>query len=111
MIFILSLVKIHDSNPQQLSIKSKNSAYNGWKICGTDIHDENARTLEPAEQVDQPTILVLGNEGEGLSKNVIKKCDEHVYIGSIEKSDNRNDFVDSLNVSVATGILLNSFTR
>ncbi|MGZ9761928.1 23S rRNA (guanosine(2251)-2'-O)-methyltransferase RlmB [Mycoplasma sp. 394] len=48
---------------------------------------------------NKPTILVVGNEGDGVSKSVLSVCDQSVYIkqyGSIQ----------SLNVSVATGIIL-----
>lgn len=50
------------------------------------------------------TVLVLGSEGEGLSQLVEKRCD---HIVSIPTSGH----IDSLNVSVATGILLYEFRR
>lgn len=45
------------------------------------------------------TALLLGNEGVGLRKNLMKMCDELVKIPINEK-------VESLNVSVAAGVLL-----
>jgi 23S rRNA (guanosine2251-2'-O)-methyltransferase len=48
--------------------------------------------------------LIMGNEGEGLSKKVKEKLDK---ILSIEM---KNDF-DSLNVSVAAGILIDRITH
>ena len=48
--------------------------------------------------------LIMGNEGEGLSKRVKEKLDK---ILSIEM---KNDF-DSLNVSVAAGILIDRITN
>ncbi len=44
-------------------------------------------------------VLVIGSEGEGLSKRVLPKMDKLVSIPM------KHDF-DSLNASVATGILL-----
>ena len=41
----------------------------------------------------------MGNEGKGISDNVSKLCDEYLYI-------KMNDNVESLNVGVATSILL-----
>lgn len=46
-----------------------------------------------------PTALVVGNEGSGSSKTTIKQADQLIHI-------NQYGTVQSLNVSVATGILL-----
>ncbi|VEU62881.1 rRNA methylase [Mycoplasmopsis bovirhinis] len=48
---------------------------------------------------NSPTIIVVGNEGEGVSKSVLSVCDSKIYI-------DQKGTVQSLNVSVATGILL-----
>jgi 21S rRNA (GM2251-2'-O)-methyltransferase len=52
-----------------------------------------------------PCILMLGGEGEGLRMNLRRKADVEVYIPG---SSQRNT-VDSLNVSVAAGILCSAF--
>ncbi|WP_338583553.1 23S rRNA (guanosine(2251)-2'-O)-methyltransferase RlmB [Mycoplasmopsis cynos] len=49
-----------------------------------------------------PSIIVVGNEGEGVSKSVLSVSDVNVYI-------NQKGTVQSLNVSVATGIILFDF--
>jgi 21S rRNA (GM2251-2'-O)-methyltransferase len=54
-----------------------------------------------------PCVLMLGGEGEGLRWNLRSKADADLYI---EGSWNSRK-VDSLNVSVAAGILCNSFLR
>ena len=46
-----------------------------------------------------PTVIVLGSEGKGLKQLIKKTCDQ---IAQIPMADN----VESLNVSVATGIAL-----
>ncbi|QKT05522.1 23S rRNA (guanosine(2251)-2'-O)-methyltransferase RlmB [Mycoplasma sp. OR1901] len=48
---------------------------------------------------NSPTVIVVGNEGAGISKSVASVSDEFVYI-------NQFGTVQSLNVSVATGIIL-----
>ena len=45
-----------------------------------------------------PLCIVLGNEVEGVSENLIKLCDDHVEIPM-------NGIKQSLNVSVAAGII------
>ncbi len=47
----------------------------------------------------RPVALVVGSEGEGMSRMVSEACDHHVRIPM-------EDSVESLNVSVATGIAL-----
>ncbi|WP_117275002.1 23S rRNA (guanosine(2251)-2'-O)-methyltransferase RlmB [Mycoplasmopsis edwardii] len=48
---------------------------------------------------NDPTVIVVGNEGDGVSKSVLSVSDTKVYI-------NQRGSVQSLNVSVATGIIL-----
>ncbi|KAG4443489.1 hypothetical protein IFR05_001059 [Cadophora sp. M221] len=54
---------------------------------------------------EAPCILMLGSEGVGLRWNLRSKADFDLYIRGCGQSFS----VDSLNVSVATGILCNSF--
>jgi 23S rRNA (guanosine2251-2'-O)-methyltransferase len=46
-----------------------------------------------------PTVIIVGSEENGISKNLVQLCDAHVKIPMLGK-------VGSLNVSVATGIVL-----
>jgi len=66
---------------------------NKFKIIGADMGGN--KDIEKAEKM----ALIMGNEGEGLIKKVKAKLDE---IASIEMKRN----FDSLNVSVASGILM-----
>ena len=52
-----------------------------------------------------PCILMLGSEGEGLRWNLRSKADVDLYI----QGSGQSFSVDSLNVSVATGILCHAF--
>lgn len=48
--------------------------------------------------------LIMGNEGQGIRKEIANKCDKNLYI-------NMNDKVESLNVGVACSILLYELGR
>ena len=48
--------------------------------------------------------LVMGNEGRGVSSEILELCDKYIYI-------KMNDQVESLNVAVATSILLYELNR
>uniref|UniRef100_A0A7S3ED50 rRNA methyltransferase 1, mitochondrial n=1 Tax=Rhodosorus marinus TaxID=101924 RepID=A0A7S3ED50_9RHOD len=75
---------------------------NGWRILGAHLHPDSKDVKQ--FQLDQPTVLVVGSEGTGLRTNVLNCCDEYVQIGGGSVGT-----VDSLNVSVASGILLHHF--
>lgn len=53
--------------------------------------------------VSQPFVLVVGSEGHGVTKELLKLTDQKLAI------EHKTDF-DSLNVSVATGIALHQLT-
>lgn len=57
----------------------------------------------PETGVDQPTLLVMGSEGNGLRKQIMNQCDSFIQIPSLSTIHSN---VDSLNVSVATGVIL-----
>lgn len=66
--------------------------------------------------VDRPTIVVMGSEGFGLRTNTRRACTQLVGIsgGAAAPAGGLADaepLVDSLNVSVATGILLHDLMR
>lgn len=56
------------------------------------------------KKIEPKGILVLGNEGNGISKPIISLINEPITIPRFGKAE-------SLNVSVATGILLSEFFR
>ncbi|KAJ3270507.1 hypothetical protein HDV01_007763 [Terramyces sp. JEL0728] len=77
---------------------------NGWYVYGTDLNGDSVIELDAADEpalFHSPTILVLGNEGSGIRQSISKKCNQHLILVGKE-----NDNVDSLNVSVACGILI-----
>ncbi|KAH6899881.1 hypothetical protein B0T10DRAFT_469022 [Thelonectria olida] len=56
---------------------------------------------------EHPCLLVLGNEGHGLPKQLKVAADYELSVPSFVRSSN----VDSLNVSVAAGLLCHSFIK
>ena len=69
---------------------------------GTDMQGDNVYTTTlPANAV-----LVLGNEGQGISKAVKSILQQSVSIPSVG-----NPAAESLNVAMATAILLSEFGR
>ncbi|KAI1363790.1 RNA methyltransferase [Xylaria arbuscula] len=68
---------------------------------------DRVETYDPLSQ--QPTVLVIGSEGEGLDKKVRREADHEVSIPS--SAGGMSYVVDSLNVSVATGILCSAFLK
>lgn len=73
---------------------------NGFWIYGADMAGEDSYTVKWAPR----TAIVLGSEGSGIGQLVRKKCD---IFASIPMSGH----IDSLNVSVAAGILMYEFRR
>jgi len=73
----------------------------GYWVCGADETSES--TLWDVDW-DRPIAVVLGSEGEGLAPDVASACDDLVSIPM-------RGPVDSLNVSVAAGLLLFTAAR
>lgn len=117
------------------------SSGNGWQVVGTALSDQSMPLS--ALPMEQPTIVVLGNEGHGIRTNILRRCTHLVKIEGINSkqsqstssdagteasmsesagggdvlatahgdagADNnqaRKAMVDSLNVSVTGGIIL-----
>ena len=70
---------------------------------GTSVtNGKEAKYLTTEEK--QKYCLMMGNEGNGLSQNLLENCDTKLYIKTNEK-------VESLNVAIATSILLYELGR
>ena len=95
------------------------SKQNGWKVfasvappTATSKPDHKSKHLE-ADNLGQPLqaapcILLMGGEGDGLRRDLIIKADHTI---SITGQRSRQGSVDSLNVSVAAGILMDAFLK
>ena len=71
------------------------------KDSGLTILAATEKTETPYSKTDfnRPLALILGSEGEGISEEYLKLCDETLSIPVMGE-------IESLNVSVACGILL-----
>ena len=73
----------------------------GYTIFGTNVED--GIELKNIEKPDKYAII-MGNEGNGVSDDVNKLCDKFIYI-------KMSDTCESLNVGVATSVILYEFSR
>ncbi|KAF4113590.1 rRNA methyltransferase 1, mitochondrial [Onychostoma macrolepis] len=87
----------------------KVKAEEGWQVVGTVGLEECSpqSTVMPCSdfKMSRPTLLLMGGEGDGLSPELRQMCD---VLLTIPPRRNLHPAVESLNVSVATGILLHS---
>lgn len=72
----------------------------GFWVYGADVQG----TMLQNADFDSRSVLVVGAEGKGLSKLILEECDQVVTIPT-------SGHVDSLNVSVAAGIVLYELRR
>ena len=69
---------------------------NGYQIIGTRVtHGKSLKDIEKTEKF----VIIMGNEGNGMSDDVALLCDSFIYIDMSEACE-------SLNVGVATSIIL-----
>lgn len=90
MIFHINIIK---TPLESLIIELKNKKY---QIIGTDVREGIILdNFKPEEK----HVLLVGNEGNGLDDDLLNKCDVKINI-------EMNSKCESLNVGVATGIIL-----
>ncbi len=78
----------------------------GVFVFGTALSDD-AKPIHAADLTGK-TALIMGSEGEGMRRLTTESCDELVYI---PMSGNEHGNLQSLNVSVATGMALYEVNR
>ena len=95
MIFNINIVS-KELEDVILDLKNKN-----YKIYGTNVNGgKNLKMIEKPLKF----AIIMGNEGNGVSNNILNLCDEYIYI-------NMNNKCESLNVGVATSIILYEFDK
>ena len=81
--------------------KIKELKTKGYKIYTTDVN--GGKELKSIKSPDK-YVIIMGNEGKGVSFEASELADERIYI-------NMNDNCESLNVAVATSIILYKFKK
>merc|ERR1712071_109453 len=75
-----------------------------WDVIGTTSSEENPESLPISSfQLKKSCLILLGNEGQGLSKELLDLCTLALYV---ESRRTLNTSIDSLNVSAASAIIL-----
>ena len=72
----------------------------GIWVIGTEMHGEDAFSCD----LTGPVAIVIGSEGDGMSRLALEKCDRTVSLPV-------KGHIDSLNASVAAGILMYEIVR
>ncbi|MBW6410360.1 23S rRNA (guanosine(2251)-2'-O)-methyltransferase RlmB [Clostridium weizhouense] len=82
-------------------VTNLNAVIDELKEKGIWIYGADIRAEEYSYQTDfsGPCALIIGNEGKGISKLTLKKCDKLIKIPMVGK-------INSLNASVAGGIMM-----
>ncbi|KAI9699795.1 MAG: hypothetical protein M1836_002830 [Candelina mexicana] len=95
----------------------ESSLRNGWQFYAAVAPDDKSSSLSreylttsnlPSPLTKHPCVLMLGGEGEGLRHTLRSKAG--VWVG-VKGDTARQGDVDSLNVSVAAGMLCEAFLR
>ena len=74
----------------------------GFLFIGVEFTDRS--TLLPSQLFSDKTVLVLGSESHGISKDLLSHCDECIHIPM-------EGGISSLNVATATGMVLYEIRR
>jgi rRNA methylase, putative, group 3 len=82
-------------------VTNLNSTIEDLKQKGVWVYGADIRAEEYSYQVDfsGPCAVIIGNEGRGISKLTVQKCDKLIKIPMVGK-------INSLNASVAGGIIM-----
>jgi 23S rRNA (guanosine2251-2'-O)-methyltransferase len=82
-------------------VTNLNAAIEELKLKGIWVYGADIRAEEYSYQADfsGPCAVIIGNEGRGISKLTVQKCDKLIKIPMVGK-------INSLNASVAGGIIM-----
>ncbi|XP_032563649.1 rRNA methyltransferase 1, mitochondrial [Chiroxiphia lanceolata] len=103
----MEVFDVYSTDDLQSFLKAKIAE--GWEVVGTVSKPEDVEDVPVISCLefrwDKPLIVVIGSEGEGLSLETQLLCHQ---VLAIPPGRALHPGIDSLNVSVATGILLHS---
>ncbi|MBQ9011817.1 MAG: RNA methyltransferase [Bacilli bacterium] len=86
---------------KKLSKEIKKLKETGYKIYSTKV--TSGKELKNVEK-SKKFVIIMGNEGNGVSKNLLDLADDYIYIPMDKRCE-------SLNVAVATSIILYEISR
>lgn len=98
----VDLHKYYSPNGSSVDLCFDQLKKEGYRIVGTSP-DANSKRIQDLDK-SQKLALVFGNEHEGISKEVISRCDELIHIPML-------GFTESFNISVSAAICLYELTR
>ncbi|NWV40460.1 MRM1 methyltransferase, partial [Grantiella picta] len=103
----MEVFDVYSTDDLQGFLKAKSAE--GWEVVGTVSRPEDVEDIPVIScsefQWDKPLIVVIGSEGEGISLETQLQCHRML---AIPPGRALHPGIESLNVSVATGILLHS---
>ncbi|XP_063002615.1 rRNA methyltransferase 1, mitochondrial [Elgaria multicarinata webbii] len=103
----MEILDVFSTDDLQSLLKAKSER--GWEVVGTVGHAKAEEDVPIISCLDfrwtRPTVLLLGNEGYGLSLETRRLCQKML---TISPGRELQPGIESLNVSVAAGILLHS---
>ncbi|XP_048853866.1 LOW QUALITY PROTEIN: rRNA methyltransferase 1, mitochondrial [Brienomyrus brachyistius] len=104
---VMEVMGVYGYNSLSQLLKEKVSR--GWHVLGS-VGTTDKTTAVPVLdcvefRLSRPTLLLMGGEGAGLSPELLSLC--HTLV-TVRPRHQLHPAVESLNVSVATGILLHS---
>ncbi|CAB1352778.1 unnamed protein product [Coregonus sp. 'balchen'] len=104
---VMEVVRVYGYD--KLSDMLKVKVAQGWQVIGTvgaEAENSHVPVMKCSKfQMTKPTLLLMGGEGEGLSRELRLQCEALL---TIPPRRDLHPGVESLNVSVATGILLHT---
>lgn len=101
---------VHDSSKYRWKVYAAVAPTGKTDFSGQFLSTSNVAADSPLAK--HPCILMLGAEGEGLRQNLRNRADYFVSIAGGQRAESVPDVgVDSMNVGVAAGVLLEAFLR
>ena len=95
----------------------KKSKESGWQIFAAvspsseSGHMRKEKFVQPGSALaNGPCVLVIGGEGEGIARSIMRETSGYVGIPQVHRDDGL-DIVESLNVSVATALMVQQFVH
>ncbi|KAM6110662.1 rRNA methyltransferase 1, mitochondrial [Pterocles gutturalis] len=104
---VMEVFDVYSTDDLRGFLKAKTAE--GWEVVGTVSNPEDVENVPVISclefQWNKPVIIVIGSEGDGLSLETQRLCHRMLAIPSGRAL---HPGIESLNVSVATGIILHS---